>query len=137
MARPKTSGNGRLRKLECPTDGFIAYTSRGAVIRHGLPLCACGMRLYFADLEDMLCAAPELAHEHPDFAAYTEREIRSAQRAATHVPAGRFQCGGCRKFVPATNHLCECGFHNDIRGNRNHGRYVVSGSSRVRAAMAF
>jgi hypothetical protein len=137
MARPKTTGNGRLRKIECPTDGMVAYVSRGAIIRHGLPYCACGMRMMFANLEDALCACPELAHEHPDFAAYTEREIRSAQRAATHVPAGRFQCGACRKFVAQTNALCDCGFHNDIRGNRNHGRYEVSGSQRIGVEMPF
>lgn len=136
MARPKTSGNGRLRKLECPTDGMIAYCSRGAVIRHGLPFCACGMQLFFADLEDMLAAVPHQAHEHPDFAAYTEREIRSAQRASANVPAGRLHCGGCNAFVPATNHRCSCGFHNDVRGNRNHGRWVA-GASRASAACPF
>ena len=136
MARPKTSGNGRLRKLECPTDGMILYASRGAVIRHGLPHCACGMRMFFRNLEDALCACPELAHEHPDFAAYTEREVRSAQRAASNVPAGRLHCGGCNAFVPATNHRCSCGFHNDLRGNRNHGRWV-EGASRAGAAVPF
>jgi hypothetical protein len=136
MARPRTNGSGRLRKLECPVDGMILYVSRGAVIRHGLPRCACGERVFFADLEDMFAAAPQHAHEHPDFKAFTEREIRKAQRAATHVPAGRMQCGGCGAFVQASNALCSCGFHNDVRGNRNHGRWVA-GASRVSAAMPF
>ena len=136
MARPKSSGNGRLRKIECPTDKMLAYVSRGAIIRHGLPFCACGQRMMFADLEDALCACPELAHEHPDFAAYTERQIRSAQRASRNVPADRLKCGGCHKFVPATNHRCVCGFTNDIRGNRNYGQWI-EGASRVSSAMPF
>jgi hypothetical protein len=139
MARPKTSGNGRLRKLECPTDGMIAYCSRGAVIRHGLPFCACGMQLFFADLEDMLAAVPHQAHEHPDFAAYTEREIRSAQREARKVPAGTLNChtcGACHAPIRATNTVCGCGFHNDVRGNRNYGRWTA-GHSAVSSACPF
>lgn len=136
MARPRTNGSGRLRKLECPVDGMILYVSRGAVIRHGLPRCACGMRVFFAELDDQFAAAPQHAHEHPDFKAYTEREIRKAQREAVSVPASRLRCGGCNAFVPATNHRCSCGFHNDVRGNRNHGRWVAGGS-RVSAAMPF
>jgi hypothetical protein len=81
-------------------------------------------------------AVPELAHEHPDFAAYTEREIRSAVRAATHVPAAQLRCGGCNAFVGSTNERHSCGFHNDIRGNRNHGRWA-EGTSRIAAAMPF
>lgn len=136
MPRARSNGTGRLRALECPTDGMIAYVSRGAVIRHGLPRCACGMRMFFRDLEDQMAAAYELAHEHPDFAAYVEREVRSAQRAASNVPAARLRCGGCNAFVKATNHRCSCGFHNDIRGNRNHGRWQ-EGASRTGHSIPF
>jgi hypothetical protein len=82
MAASKASGTGRLMKAECPTCQFIAYLSRGAAIRHGLPVCACGSRLYCAKLDVQMEAVPELAHEHPEFKAYTEREIRSAQCAS-------------------------------------------------------
>src|SRR3954465_9183270 len=123
MAASKASGKGRLRKAECPTCQMIVYLSRGAAIRHGMPACGCGARMFFADLEDALAAVPGVAHEHPDFKAYTEREIRSAMRAATHVPAAQLRCGGCNAFVSATNERHSCGFHNDVRGNRNFGRW--------------
>jgi hypothetical protein len=138
MAKGNGSGAGRLMKAECPTCEMIAYLSRGAAIRHGLPTCACGSRLFFSKLEVQMEAVPELAHEHPDFAAFTEREIRSAQRASANsvlVP-NRLRCGGCNAWVSATNERHSCGFHNDIRGNRNHGRWV-EGSSRVSAGMPF
>ena len=51
MAGRKATGAGRLMKAECPTCEFIAYLSRGAAIRHGLPVCACGSRLFFSKLE--------------------------------------------------------------------------------------
>ncbi len=138
MARPRTNGSGRSRKLECPTCEMIAYASRGAVIRHGLPHCACGGRLFFRDLEDQFAAAPEFAHEHPDFGAFTEREIRSARRESANsvlVP-NQLRCGGCNAWVSAANERHSCGFHNDIRGNRNHGRWVT-GTSRLAASTPF
>jgi hypothetical protein len=116
---------------------MIAYLSRGAVIRHGMPMCACGSRLHFSKLDVQMEAVPELQHEHPDFAAWTERQVRSAQRAASHVGGGgSFQCGGCSRFVRRVNEHHDCGFHNDIRGSRNHGRWAT-GSSSVRVAMPF
>lgn len=127
---------GRLMKAECPTCEMIAYLSRGAVIRHGMPVCACGSRMFFSKLDVQMEALPELAHEHPDFNAMVQREVRSAQRQASHVPAGRFQCGGCNKIVRRTNEQHDCGFHNDIRGSRNHGRWAT-GSSVSLAAMPF
>jgi hypothetical protein len=127
---------GRLMKAECPCCEFIAYLSRGAAIRHGMPQCACGSRLFFSSLDVALEATPDIAHEHPDFAAWTQTQIRSAIREATNVPAARLRCGGCQAFVGATNERHSCGFANDIRGNRNHGRWVT-GASRVSAAMPF
>lgn len=135
MANPKPT-KGRLMKAECPTCEMIVYLSRGAVIRHGMPSCACGSRLFFSKLDVHMEALPELAHEHPDFGAMVRREQNAAIRATSHVPAGRMQCGGCGAFVKATNERCSCGFHNDIRAGRNHGRWVT-GSSRVSASIPF
>lgn len=136
MPRAKSTGAGRLRKIECFGCQMILYSSRGAVIRHGLPRCGCGAHMFFADLEDALAASPTVAHHHPDFAAYTEREIQSAMRAATKIPSERIRCGGCNAWVGASNARCSCGFHNDVRGNRNYGRWV-EGMSRTRQDMPF
>jgi hypothetical protein len=134
--KPKAQ-TGRLMKAECPTCEMIAYLSRGAVIRHGMPMCACGSRLFFAKLDVQMEALPELAHEHPDFKAYTEREIRSAIRQVTRVNGSpQLRCGGCNAWISATNERHSCGFHNDVRGNRNHGRWS-EGTSRVAAEMPF
>jgi len=125
-------------KAECPTCQMIVYLSRGAVIRHGMPVCACGSRLFFSKLDVHMEACPDTAHEHPDYRAHAELEIRRALRESRNsvlVP-NRMHCGGCNAWITATNHRCSCGFHNDVRGNRNHGRWV-EGSSRVSAAMPF
>lgn len=48
------------------------------------------------------------------------RAVRSARRSGGRV----HQCGGCRRMLRAVNQLCNCGFHNDIRGHRNRGGYA-------------
>jgi hypothetical protein len=127
---------GRLLKAECSTCEMIVYLSRGAAIRHGMPSCACGSRMFFSSLEVQLETLYHLREEHPDFEAFARREHNRAVRETSHVPAGRMQCGGCNAFVPATNHHCPCGFLNDLRGNRNHGRWRT-GSSASRVEMPF
>ena len=136
MPRGKTNGSGRLRKIECHACQMILYSSRGAVIRHGMPRCGCGANMFFAELEDALAAAPDIAHLHPDFAAYTEREIQSAMRAAGRVGAAQLRCGGCNAWIARANERHSCGFHNDVRGDRNYGRWV-EGASRAREEMPF
>lgn len=129
---------GRLMKAECMGCEMIVYLSRGAVVRHGMPSCACGERMYFSKLDVQLEALPGHAHEHPDFKAFSELEIRRAQRAARNsvlVP-NRMRCGGCNAWISASNERHSCGFHNDVRGNRNHGRWVT-GMSRAAAEMPF
>jgi hypothetical protein len=126
---------GRLLKAECPGCEMIVYVSRGADIRHGLPSCGCGMRMFFASLEVALEATPELAHEHPDYADWTRRQLNAASRDVSRrgIP---MRCGGCNAWISATNERHSCGFHNEVRGNRNFGGWV-EGSSRVSAAMPF
>ena len=57
----------------------------------------------------------------------TMAEWESAIRRNRHVngskPVG--QCGGCSKPIWSTNHECQCGFVNDIRGRRNVGGYAI------------
>jgi len=115
---------------------MIVYLSRGAAIRHGMPTCACGSRMFFSSLDVQMDAVPDLAHEHPDFKAYTERAIRSAMREATRAGLVQLRCGGCNAWISSTNARHSCGFHNDIRGNRNHGRWA-EGTSRANAGMPF
>jgi hypothetical protein len=126
----------RLMKAECSCCQMIVYLSRGAAIRHGMPSCACGERMFFSSLEVALEATPELAHEHPDFAAWTGREIQSAMRDAHRVGAERRRCGGCNAWVTNGAELHSCGFHNDIRNGRNYGRWV-EGASRAKHEMPF
>lgn len=138
MQSKRKAQTGRLLKAECPTCEMIAYVSRGAVIRHGMMSCACGSRMYFSKLDAQMEALPELAHEHPDFASMVQREVRSARRESANsvlVP-NRMRCGGCNAWVGSSNEQHSCGFHNDIRDNRNHGRWAT-GTSRVAAAMPF
>lgn len=53
-----------------------------------------------------------------------DRERRRIERQARGGSAGRLRCGGCRRWLIATNEHCKnCGFVNDIRGRRNHGGY--------------
>jgi hypothetical protein len=135
-ARSRKPQTGRLMKAECPSCQMIVYLSRGAAIRHGMPSCACGGRVFFSRLEVQMDAVPELAHEHPDYRAWTERQIRSAVRDNARAGMVQLRCGGCNAWVSATNERHSCGFHNDIRGNRNHGRWV-EGASRAREEMPF
>lgn len=115
---------------------MIVYASRGAIIRHGMPGCACGSDMFFSSLEDALAASPERAHLHPDFKDWTRRQVDAAVRDARKVPAERIRCGGCSAWVGATNALCSCGFHNDARGGRNYGRWI-EGASRAKADLPF
>jgi hypothetical protein len=133
----KSKGNtGRLRKATCPVCRVIVYMSRGAAIRHGMPSCACGLRLMFESLDDALEATPDHAHEHPDYADWTQREINRAVREAARVGAPQLRCGGCRAWIGRVNELHTCGFENDIRRGRNFGRWI-EGASRAKADLPF
>lgn len=50
--RPAKGYVGRQRKIHCEPCGFIAYASRGALQRSGLPVCGCGEPMTLANLRD-------------------------------------------------------------------------------------
>ncbi len=50
--RPAKGHVGRQRKMHCERCGFIAYASRGALQRSGLPRCGCGEPMQLANLRD-------------------------------------------------------------------------------------
>jgi hypothetical protein len=50
--RPAKGHVGRQRKVHCERCGFIAYASRGALQRSGLPVCGCGEPMTLANLRD-------------------------------------------------------------------------------------
>jgi hypothetical protein len=70
---------------------------------------------------------PDVLTAHPDYREAAEREARKAIREATGT-GHRLHCGGCNRFIRATNTACGCGFQNDIRGRRNHGRWAEGSS---------
>ena len=120
----------RLRKIHCEPCGLILRGSRQPLLQHGLPTCACGERMTWADPEDAYAVleGPEL-YAHP---AVAEDEARHDRRLAREQTSrggqgGRAvvgQCGGCRKPITRVNERCaQCGFENDLRGRRNHGGY--------------
>jgi hypothetical protein len=117
----------RLRKIECPACGLILRGARGPLAAAGLPVCACGCPMQWAELEDayaVLDGAELYAH-----ALVAEEEARHDRRLARNdhgIGLKRStvgQCGGCRKPITATNERCSCGFANDLRGRRNRGGY--------------
>jgi hypothetical protein len=50
--RPAKDHRGRQRKMHCASCGFIAYASRGAIERCGMPVCGCGEPMVLANLRD-------------------------------------------------------------------------------------
>jgi hypothetical protein len=106
---------------------------RGAlatIARVGLPSCACGDRMRPAELEDAarlaeLTGDDSIFTGHPLYqdaaAAWTRQTLREISR-----PGNRMRCGGCRRYIPAANTHCGCGFVNDMRGRRNIGGYSAA-----------
>lgn len=132
MPRSKTSGNGsRMRLIVCvdPSCTFTTRATRGAVAKVGrCPTCGCGAPMTFDDIEDVLAVfGPDAIVEHPSYVAEMDRWAGQALREATTGGHQR-RCGGCQRYIRRVNEECGCGFHNDIRGNRNHGRWVEGAS---------
>lgn len=122
--KPQT---GRLLKVECQVCEYIAYSSRGAVVKHGAPE-HCGRPMLFADAAICIDVQPQHFEDHPAYVAERQAEDRAARREATSSTYVAMHCGGCHKFIRATNELCSCGFQNDIRGKtrRNYGGWAGS-----------
>jgi hypothetical protein len=110
MSRPAKGHKGRQRKLECSGCGFIAYASRGAIERAGVPMCGCGEPLTVANVRDLIAL---------DMVDY--REVSSDQLRAEglgHLRKGQGtrhashwrRCTQCKtRRAQAKHHLCrEC-----------------------------
>jgi hypothetical protein len=128
-------GANRHHKIECAAGcgAILRMTTKAIGQMGGPPFCGCGAgRMLVVDLGIAArVLSDELLSDHPDYqaelAAEARRVIRDA-RSAGH----RHQCGGCRKFIRSVREHCSCGYHNDIVGGRNEGRYV-EGSARCAA----
>jgi len=118
----------RLRKIHCPTCGLILRGSRNPLLKAGLPVCACGAAMEWAELEDAYaCLDGHALYAHPAVASAEASHDRRLARNDHAIGLKRStvgQCGGCRKPITATNEHCKgCGFANDLRGRRNLGGY--------------
>lgn len=122
------------RKMVCDVCDWSFYATRGPAAERlaewgSMPSCFCGSSMRFADLEDagrVALAADrfDTLDSHPDYVEERMREMRRVLRENQKGKAGvKWQCK-CGTFIAAPNSQCQCGFKNDIRGHRNHGRYV-------------
>lgn len=76
--RPAKGHVGRQRKVHCERCGFIAYASRGALQRSGLPSCGCGEPMTLANLRDR--AAVEWDALEAELRSYGRETFNSAMR---------------------------------------------------------
>lgn len=114
--RPAKGHVGRQRKVHCERCGFIAYASRGALQRSGLPVCGCGEPMTLANLRDR--AAVEWDALEAELLSYGRDAYDTAMRQLGYSgmveprtrPAGsglaqhRCEASGCHKF--ATGRYC-------------------------------
>lgn len=125
---PPDNPRTRLRKLECDHCGLVVRAAYGPYARAraggGRLVCPCGAPMRLSDLADAGRLSDDDVsdddlHEHPDWIRERKREERRAKREARggHPP---FQCGGCGRFITATNTHCRCGFANDINPRTRH-----------------
>ena len=111
--RPAKGHVGRQRKVHCEACGFIAYASRGALQRSGLPVCGCGQPMLLANLRDRAAVewdaleAELLSYGRDAYdAAMRElgyRDMIEPRRAPRKSGAAQHRCGWeggyCSKFV--------------------------------------
>jgi hypothetical protein len=108
--RPAKGHVGRQRKVHCEACGFIAYASRSALQRSGLPVCGCGEPMTLANLRDR--AAVEWDALEAELRSYGRDAYDAAMRELGYSamveprtrPAGsglaqhRCEVWGCHKF---------------------------------------
>jgi hypothetical protein len=108
--RPAKGHVGRQRKVHCERCGFIAYASRGALQRSGLPRCGCGESMTLANLRDR--AAVEWDALEAELVSYGRDAYTAAMRELGYAgmveprtrPAGsglvqrRCEASGCHRF---------------------------------------
>jgi hypothetical protein len=111
VGRPAKDHSGRQRKVYCQRCGFIAYASRRALQRAGMPSCGCGESLQIANLRDRAAVewdalAEELESYGRDAYDAAMRELgytnmiaprRSAERHGGRQR--RCEASGCEKFT--------------------------------------
>jgi hypothetical protein len=109
--RPAKGHVGRQRKVHCERCGFIAYASRGALQRSGLPVCGCGEAMTLANLRDR--AAVEWDALEAELVSYGRDAYTAAMRelgyggvvephtAPRRSGAAQQRCQGpgCHKFT--------------------------------------
>jgi len=117
-----------MRPVECAC-GFKYRVTREWIRRMAHePVCPiCAQAMAFPCVEDAFVAGEAIGLAHPGHAALEEAWARQTLRLARGAAPDRMRCGGCRRFVGAANEACGCGFVNDIRGRRNHGRWADGG----------
>jgi len=131
MRERGTMKTTRERPMECPV---CLAKIRGArsTLAACRPMCGrCNVAFVWRAAEDAFAVLDgrELEANAAVVAAEAGHDRALARDEKTRV--GRTwrkntvgHCGSCRKPITATNEVCgKCGFHNDLRGRRNHGGF--------------
>jgi hypothetical protein len=100
--RPAKGHVGRQRKVHCERCGFIAYASRGALQRSGLPRCGCGEQLQLANLRDRFAVEPDALES--ELVSYGRSAYDAAMRELGE-PVER-EHGGAYGHSGAVQHRC-------------------------------
>ena len=133
--RPAKGHVGRQRKLHCDRCGFIAYASRGALQRSGLPVCGCGRPMVLANLRDRaLIEWDALRDELEGYGADAYRAAMSElgfsdevepRKAPRRSGVGRHRCawenGYCQVFT-STRYCADHELGNRAEAGTSHRR---------------
>lgn len=100
--RPAKGYQGRQRKVHCERCGFIAYASRSALQRSGLPRCGCDEPLRLANLRDRYAVEPDALEA--ELLSYGRSAYDAAMRELGE-PVER-EDGGAYGHTGAVQHRC-------------------------------